>query len=451
MAPVDLAPLALFRIAFGLLMLYEVGRYTDPGSKGDWVNRYYVEPQLFFPYVGFEWVQPWSQGGMYLLFAALGILAVFIALGLLYRVSALLFFLAFTHVFLIDQSNYLNHFYLISLISFVMIFLPAHREYSLDCIFRPRLSTSVAPTWTLWLLRIQIGIPYFYGGIAKLNSDWLQGEPMRDWLHARTSFPLIGQYFTDERMVYSFVYGGTLLDLLVVPMLLWKKTRAVALIAAFFFHICNHMLFNLGIFPWFMLVATLIYLEPSTIRKIFFFGSGDARDKLKTTPLLPDLAHFPRWTFGLLAIYLVLQLGLPFRHWLYPGNVSWTEEGHNFSWRMKLRTKHIRRPRFLITDPASKRQWEIDPRDYLTKRQSRKMPRRPDMILHFAHWLEKKWELDGYPDVEVRARVSASLNGRRHQNLVDPKVDLTTKERGLGRTDWILPLTEPLFVTEEES
>lgn len=138
--------------------------------------------------------------------------------GFWYRLSATLFFLGFTYVFLLEQARYLNHFYLISLISFLMIFVPAHRAFSIDALSGARSAT--APAWALWLLRAQIGIPYFYGGLAKLNGDWLRGEPMRVWMASGTDFPLIGPWFTDERVVFLFAYGGLLIDLLVVPLLL---------------------------------------------------------------------------------------------------------------------------------------------------------------------------------------------------------------------------------------
>ncbi|MEJ7873187.1 MAG: HTTM domain-containing protein, partial [Rubrobacteraceae bacterium] len=114
-APVDIASLVFFRIAFGVLMLWEVWIQFSNGL----IQRNYIDPTYHFTYYGFGWVQPWSGNGMYLHFLALGVLAVCIALGLWYRVSVVLFFVGFTYVFLLDQALYLNHFYLICLVSFV--------------------------------------------------------------------------------------------------------------------------------------------------------------------------------------------------------------------------------------------------------------------------------------------------------------------------------------------
>lgn len=178
--PIDISFLVFFRILFGGIMLWEVYRYFTYG----WISRYYIEPAVNFTYYGFSWVQPWQGSGMYIHFFVLGLAAACIMVGFLYRFAAPVFFLAFTYFFLLDQTRYLNHLYLVCLISFLMCFLPAERAFSIDARLRPKIRSVLAPAWTLWLLRAQLGIPFLYGGIAKLNSDWMHGgEPMRTWLN----------------------------------------------------------------------------------------------------------------------------------------------------------------------------------------------------------------------------------------------------------------------------
>ncbi len=202
-APIDIAALVYFRIAFGAIMFWEVQRYLSYG----WVGQFYIVPKFQFTYYGLDWIQPWPGDGMYWHFYGLGALALCIVFGFWYRLSAALFFLGFTYVFLLDKTQYLNHLYLVSLVSFLMIFVPAHRAFSIDSIWGARSET--APAWTLWLLRAQIGIPYFYGGVAKIHGDWLRGDTMRILLGIRTDFPLIGSWFTDDRIILLFTYGGS--------------------------------------------------------------------------------------------------------------------------------------------------------------------------------------------------------------------------------------------------
>jgi len=443
--PTDISSLVFFRMAFGLIMIVEVCRYF----YYDWIERYWIDPVFYFTYEGFHWVTPWASNGMYVHFFLIGVLAVFILLGLFYRVSSILMFLAFTYVFLLDKSNYLNHFYLISLLSFIMIFLPAHRSFSLDAKLKPSIQSDMVPWWTILLLQFQLGVAYFFGGIAKINGDWLQGEPMRKWLRNETDFPVIGQFFAEPWAAWAFSYGGLILDLFIVPFLLWKKTRMPAFFAITLFHLMNAELFSIGIFPWFMIAATTIYFETNWFRK--------ALNKLKINnsflPLKKNGQGYAntivfhlikkQWFLWALGLYCLVQILLPFRHHLLKGNVNWTEEGHRFAWHMKLRDKSAK-AMFLVKDVETGKEWKEDPDKYLSNRQERKMRTRPDMVRQYAHFLTKVYRAKGHKNVEVRANIRASLNSRSYQPLIDPRVDLGKEPYSIWHWDWIIPLTTPL-------
>ena len=442
-APVDISSLVFFRIAFGAIMLWEVMRYFVNG----WIRSFYIEPTFYFKYRGFSWIQPLPGDLMYLLFYLLGVLAICIMVGFSYRISAALFFIGFTYVFLLDQARYLNHFYLISLISFLLIFVPAHRAFSFDVRRRPERQSETAPAWTLWLLRAQLAIVYFYGGLAKLNSDWLRGEPLRMWLAKRADLPVFGSLLVEEWTVYLFAYGGLFFDLLIVPLLLWRRTRLVAFLWAISFHLLNATLFQIGIFPWFALAATLLFFPPDLPRRSLQFIRGlfNRQSNVETANSQTAFARQPsqRITIALFAIYFALQLLLPLRHFLYPGNVNWTEEGHRFSWRMKLREKKAG-IRFSAYDPLTGATWEIEPREYLTLAQLREMKTRPDMILQFSHHLAQEMRRQGHENIEIRVLANAALNGRQPQLLIDPTINLAAQEQSLLPSLWIVPLTEPL-------
>ena len=443
--PVDISFLVFFRILFGGILLWEVYRYFTRG----WIERYFVEPAVNFTYYGFSWVKPWPGRGMYIHFFVLGLAAACVMVGFLYRFAAPVLFLGFTYFFLLDQTRYMNHFYLVCLISFLMCFLPAERAFSVDALLRRKIRSDVVPAWTLWLLRIQVGIPYFFGGLAKLNSDWVPGgEPMRTWLRPFAAVPDIGAVFKAEWVVYSFVIGGLLIDLLVVPLLLWRRTRPFAFAAAILFNLINSVIFEIGIFPWLMLGALLIYFPPDLLRRLARAFMSPGEEFLDTKPLQVSVGPAPNFTsqklvIGLLAAYLAFQLVFPLRHYLYPGNVSWTEEGHNFAWHMKLRTK-TGEAVFTITHPASGQTWIIKPEDYLESHQLMKVITKPDLLIHFGHYLAEEKSREGYENVEVRAQVMVSLNGRERQLLIDPNVDLAKEQVSLLPTRWIVPLTTPL-------
>src|ERR1043165_9461937 len=432
--PVDISFLVFFRVLFGGIMLWESYRYFTHG----WITRYFLEPAVTFTYYGFSWVKPWPGRGMYIHFFVLGLAAACVMAGFFYRIAAPVFFLTFTYFFLLDQTRYLNHFYLVCLISFLMCFLPAERAFSVDALLRRKIRSDVVPAWTLWLLRAQIGIPFFYGGIAKLNSDWIQGgEPMRSWLRPLTKVAGGSPIFTSDWVVYGFVYGGLFLDLLVVPLLLWRRTRIFAFVAAVLFNLINATIFDIGIFPWLMLGALFIFFPPDLIRRFarWFMSPGgefvEEKPEIIAEPgSCPSLSTSQKLTVGLLAAYLLVQLIFPLRHYLYPGNASWTEEVHNFSWHMKLRTKSGEAV-FTVTHPQSGQTWTIKPEDYLESHQLMKVITKPDLVLLFAHHLAEEKRREGYENVEVRARILASLNGREPHVLIAPSVSLAKKQVSL--------------------
>ena len=166
--------LAVFRICFGMMMLYSMLRFW---SKG-WIDSIYISPKFHFKYYGFEWVQSLGEY-TYLLFAVCILCAVLITIGLWYRLGMILFFLSFSYIELIEKTTYLNHYYFISILSFLLVFLPANKCFSMDALLRKKQYNEI-PQWTVDSIKLLMVIVYFYAGLAKLNSDWLSPSPHSD-------------------------------------------------------------------------------------------------------------------------------------------------------------------------------------------------------------------------------------------------------------------------------
>ena len=230
-------------------------------------------------------------------------------------------------------------------------------------------------------------------------------------------------------------YGSTVVDLS-VGFLLWRRrTFWPAAAVALVFHLLNSYLFPIGVFPWLMLATLTLFPRPGWPRRWF-------PEAAPTT-----LAHARRpasvrqtTALVLFHLYLAVQLLAPLRHWLYPGSVSWTEQGHRFAWHMMLRHKDIAKFAMSLTNPQTGARREIDPLKYLSPRQVRQMSYRPDMILQFAHHVaDLEQESTGVRPV-VNVRVVASLNARPFQELIDPTVDLAAQPVSLAPAHWIVPL-----------
>ncbi len=463
--PLDASSVSVFRIGFGIILLWDVWRYYSNG----WVERYYIQPDFYFKYYGFEWVQPWSGDGMYIHFAIMGICAFFILVGAFYRIAIVVFTLAFTYVFLLDQTRYLNHFYLVILFSILLCVIPAHRQLSVDAWLRPKLRSSTIPSWSLWLLRAQMEIVLIFAGIVKINADWLQLQPLKMWLAERSDFPYgLGYLFAQDWAVATAAYGVIVLHIIGAPLLLWKRTRLAVFCIYAAFHTLNHFVFSIGIFPWFTLFASLLFFNPAWPKHLLtrlrsylqqrlpalFSSSSSVSFSDSSTPNPGTLSAFHIYrtsavqqnlTLAFVIFWTVLQILIPLRHVLYPGNVSWTEEGHRFAWQMKLRDKAGWVDFYVIDANDRGNITHVEPEWFLTAKQVRKMAGRPDMILQFAHFLAAHWrEHYGINDPMVHASAFVSLNGRPPTLLVDPARDLTKIERDLWPADWIIPLEQPV-------
>ncbi|MEP6602563.1 MAG: HTTM domain-containing protein [Spartobacteria bacterium] len=329
---VDIASLVFFRITFGLLMLWHVSTFFFNQR----IARYWLEPRILFKYPGFEWVQPWPGNGLYIHFAVLTVLALFIVLGFLYRPSAALFCIGYTYTFFLDEALWVNHKYLICLLSFLLAAVPAHRAFSIDAWLRSKLRADTTPAWSLWLLRTQMGVVYFFAGVAKLMPDWLfHAEPMRLWLARGADFPVIGRFFREEWAVYTFSYTALLFDLGIVPLLLWRRTRLPAFIAAIGFHLLNYRLFHIGVFPWLAIVTTTLFLSPSWPRQLLSILQSKPRAVKSEHSAAPESA-WQHAIFVFVLVYIAIQLLVPLRPFLYRGGAEWQQAEHRFTWRMML-------------------------------------------------------------------------------------------------------------------
>ena len=185
------------------------------------------------------------------------------------------------------------------------------------------------------------------------------------------------------------VCGGFLVDLLFVFYLLNRRTRVFEFMVVLALHFMNVRSFDIGIFPWFMIAAKLIFFGPNCpvgvlndiklkhsyrrpalllglvvgflvggflperfdlvqaligglgvavaayhldepFRMAIGTGYSSNAGKSRTGPSHPRLAGWQKCSLGLLGLWLGLQVLIPLRHLAISGLVHWTEEGHHF-------------------------------------------------------------------------------------------------------------------------
>lgn len=439
----EAATLAVFRVFFGLMMVWSLLRFWYNG----WIESLYLEPSFHFSYYGFEWVKPignWT----YLLFIICGIAALFVTLGYKYRVSIVVFFLSFTYIELMDKTTYLNHYYFISILSFLLIFLPANVYFSLDARWNTKSRFQFVPRWNVDAIKVLLAIVYVYAGLAKLNSDWLvEALPLKIWLPVKADTPLIGQLLGEPWVHYAFSWFGALYDLTIPFFLLYKPTRKVAFFFVVVFHIMTRLLFNIGMFPYIMIVSTLIFFDSALHQQILNFLSRLFRMKTKVFDnglsyvLGSDLRR--KTVYGIVSLFLVLQFLLPWRYLAYPGELFWTEEGYRFSWRVMLMEK-AGYAQFKIVDGKTGQWFYVDNTDFLTPFQEKQMSFQPDFILEYAHYLKDHFESQGHKNIEIYVESKVTLNGRRSTTYIDPNVNLVGEKESFRPKKWITPFKDEI-------
>ncbi len=440
---VEAAPLAVFRIFFGLMMFLSIVRFWSYG----WVDKLYVQPKFFFSYYGFEWVKPLG-GYTYFIFVICGLSALLVAIGYKYRLAMLLFFLSFTYIELMDKTTYLNHYYFISLLSFLMIFLPANVYFAVDAAKNTRKAFQYVPVWTLNSIKLLLGIVYFYAGLAKLNSDWLlKAMPLKIWLPSKFDIPFIGDLLSLEWVQYAFSWIGAGYDLLIPFLLLYARTRIFAFTLVVIFHVLTRVLFPIGMFPYIMIVSTLVFFDAKLHRKILSVFARVLRfsKELFDTKRswAPKSWVLSKATGRMLVLFFALQLLVPFRYLLYPGELFWTEEGYRFSWRVML-TEKSGYAQFKIVDGESGKWFYVDNTDFLTPFQEKQMAFQADFILEYAQYLKNHFEKQGHRNIEVYVDSQVALNGRLSTSFVDPTVDLATQQESFAPKNWIVPFKDEI-------
>ena len=404
----------------------------------------YIDPSFHFTFYGFEWVTPLGDY-TYLLFFICG-LSAFFAIGYKYYMSIIIFFLSFTYIELMDKTTYLNHYYFVSILSFLMIFLPSNSSYSVDSYLQKK-SFKYTPKWCVDSIKLLLFIVYFYSGLAKINKDWLfEAQPLKIWLTTGSyDFPLIGSNLMQQEWFHYFMsWGGMFYDLLIPFLLIYTRTRVFGFLLVIFFHLFTVLLFPIGMFPYIMIMSSLIFFSSKTHKKILDFILKPFIDKIKSIREMKIInIQKERISLIVVSVFFIIQFLFPFRYSLYPGELFWNEQGYRFSWRVMLMEKKGYTT-FKVVNKENDNSFYIMNNSFLTELQERQMSFQPDFIIEYAHFLGNYYKNLGLNDIEIYADSYVALNGRISKRFIDPEIDLLKQKRGFKNKDWIIPLDEKI-------
>ncbi len=439
----SVAPLVIFRLFFGLMMFASIVRFWANG----WIEKLYLQPKFHFSYFGLDFIKPIGNY-TYILFIICAISSLMVAVGYKYRFAIITFFLSFLYIELMDKTTYLNHYYFITILSFLLIFLPANAYFSIDSFQKKKQFLNVS-TWTIDCIKILLSIVYFYAGLAKINSDWLfRAMPLKIWLPSKYDLPFIGTNLMQQNWFhFAMSWSGLIYDLAIPFLLFYKRTRYVAFLFVVIFHVFTRVLFPIGMFPFIMIVSALIFFDASFHQKIINFISN----------YLPkiNIQTFDKYTFSktklafikpILIVFFVLQILIPWRYLLYPGELFWTEEGYRYSWRVMLMEK-AGNTTFRIKDLNTGNSFRVENSDFLTSFQEKQMSYQPDFIIEYAHFLGDHFTKQGHKNIGVFADSYVALNGRLSTKFVDESVNLYQKKITTFKPiDWIFPFQSKIKI-----
>lgn len=424
------APLRTLRVGLGLVLCYA----SVDALWWSGLDARYLAATTYFDYAGWAWLPRVSASWI----RALHVLQLIAAVGMLWgrfiRIWLGLVFLVFTYLHSIDSTNYINHYYLLSLLLFGLWVAPTPRG-------------GYVAAWSIIMFRVQFGFVYFFAGWAKLNKDWLAyALPLRIWLPQKaTQMPEpIADMLRQPWMAYFGSWAAAFYDLTIAAWLSMARTRTLAYLAVLVFHIVTGYLFNIGLFPPLMIIGALVFFPAEAHAQAWnWWDTQCRRDKLSISEslyLIPSntkraLIHIS------LGSYFLVQLLLPLRYLWYSSDVLWAEEGYRFAWRVMLVEKAAQATFYVHGyQNGILRVYTVDPEDFLTSFQAKRLCTQPDHIAQFARQLKTFYTARyGLKEVRVTADIFVSVNGRLSRRLVDADTDLSLVSYGWRPKTWVLP------------
>jgi vitamin K-dependent gamma-carboxylase len=432
---VDPLRLNVFKFLFAFILILQFGTYTSSG----FIERGILAPATLFHFDLLPFVKPLPTAGMkfILLLTLIGPILMFFRKTL--KIGALIYLFSFGYLFFLEESYYNNHFYLILIFTAFWLF------------YKPNIDAKgneSIPFWQHFIFIFMLVVVYFYGGLVKINYDWLiNQQPTRVLLGLNAQVSSFPNLLNSEFAVMYITYGGIIFDLCIGFLLVWRKTFKVAVILSILFHVTNHFIFNLGeggnigIFPMMMIGANVLFMTPDKFRKFLSkFLPGVNPVYIQSTRNIDVNSKSNKTTFALITAFIVIQLVLPFRPYAFGADMHWTGQASYFGWRMKVNTKQTR-VKFYVRYAENETPQEINIGRIINTMQIDMMAQHVDMIYKFSQYLKERLAKESGKTPIITADILVGLNGREMQAIVDPNTNLADITYSpWSKPDWVLPM-----------
>jgi hypothetical protein len=271
----DVAPVALFRILFGLLLFNWFWQlfpnltafFTDAGilPRSDLASSY--PDRLSLLSLSGEW---WVVAAIW---AVSCVVALSLTAGWHTRLASLLSFVlvssfSWRDPLILDGSDFVFR-----VVPLWLAFTPAGDRWSLDARRRATAPSRRAWAFPIRILELQIAWIYLATGLEKLGgTDWIAGTAAyyalqlehtfaRPWAHTIAIDPTLSHLIS----WYTLAIELSFLPLAMLP---FSLTRAVAAAGAAAMQVGILALMNVGNFPLIMLVACVLFVPPGLIDRL---------------------------------------------------------------------------------------------------------------------------------------------------------------------------------------
>jgi vitamin K-dependent gamma-carboxylase len=439
--PVQDFTVNVFIRIYGVVLILEAASYLNKRFIEDGI----LAPKVHFTFDCFGWVKPVSPGLMKFSLALWFVCGLLMIFNKLRKPAMLVHFITFSYFLLLDKAYFNNHLYLQCLLALIFFFYtPKENEKGISFI----------PRYYLLLLQFMVVLVYFYGGLVKLNYDWMvRMEPMKSLLEDTSKNSVLPSLAGSSLMLYILNYGGVFFDIFIGPLLWWEKTQKVAIWLCLGFHGLNYFLFNfgpsgeIGMFPVLMFATSILFVDADRIRQWWVSKFGSSINKIvpanknssSNIGEMPSFAHHAKFILPLTVLFVVWQLLMPLRPFFFKGKTAWTNQGNYFSWRMKFAVKQGDIAFYGATSPSdSLRQINIG--KLVNSAQINSMKVDPTMILQLGNYIGKELERRGAKDPVVKCRSMISLNAMPPEPIVDSTINILPLTHKMTQNDeWILP------------